>query len=164
MEEIVTWVSGEGYFGIKGHFGITSMDRGYLNVSVLHRLTPVRGWRGRASTYNGEVGTGLPEVGLRQRALALRREVSEQSGTFFDLVAVINQNGKPAPLAPRLLGDRVLIHTIGIDHRQIQIVLDTRSKHAPMTRRDTRSDRTFEVRGNRLVLVHESDRPISPVG
>ena len=45
------------------------------------------------------------------------------SGTFFDLVAVINQNGKPAPLAPRLLGDRVLIHSIGIDHRQIQVAL-----------------------------------------
>jgi hypothetical protein len=86
------------------------------------------------------------------------------SGTFFALVAVINQNGTPAPLAPRLLGDRVLIHSIGIDHRQIQVALDTRSTHAPMTRRDTRSDRTFAVRGNRLVLIHESDRPISPVG
>jgi hypothetical protein len=84
--------------------------------------------------------------------------------SFFDLVAVINQSGQPAPLAPRLLGDRVLIHSIGIDHRQIQVTLDTRSKHAPLTRRDTRSDRTFEVRGNRLVLIHESDRPISPVG
>jgi hypothetical protein len=112
MDETVTWVSGEGYFGIKGHFGITSMDRTYLNVSVLH-----------APSY-----------------------------------------GKRAPLAPRLLGDRVLIHSIGIDHRQIQVTLDTRSKHAPLTRRDIRSDRTFEVRGNRLVLVHETDWPISPVG
>jgi hypothetical protein len=75
LEETDTLVSEEGYFGIKGHFGITSIDRRYLNMSVLHRHTPARGWRGRASTCNGEVGTGILEVGLRQRALALRREV-----------------------------------------------------------------------------------------
>jgi hypothetical protein len=78
MDETVTWVSGEGYFGIKGHFGITSMDRAYLNVAVLHLHTPARGWSGRASTYNGEVDTGMLEVGLRQRALALRRQVQDR--------------------------------------------------------------------------------------
>jgi len=39
MGGTVALVSGEGYFGITGHFGITSSNCGYLHVSVPHQAT-----------------------------------------------------------------------------------------------------------------------------
>jgi hypothetical protein len=36
MGETVALVSGDGYFGINGHCGVTSSGRGYLSVSVPH--------------------------------------------------------------------------------------------------------------------------------
>ena len=50
------------------------------------------------------------------------------SGVFFDLVPILNQQGKPRVLAPLALGDRIEVSEISLSNRQVHLRL---LKHGP---------------------------------
>ena len=57
------------------------------------------------------------------------------SGTFFELFAVLNRQGKSAPSPPVALGDRVPVQSIEIADRQITVRLRSHAPNDPLCSR-----------------------------
>ena len=96
---------------------------------------------GRAQLVNGEfVGSNPSLVGeLRitlldfrgagqldadastDAAVILMSKTQGTTGSFYELVAVLNQTGGPMLAGPAFLGDRVIIHSVEIANRQITL-------------------------------------------
>lgn len=73
------------------------------------------------------------------------------SGSFYELIAVLNNNGTPAQAASALLGDRVNVRSIAIIGERI--VVD-RSRHAPddpLCCPSLRVTETYRLAGSKLV-------------
>lgn len=76
------------------------------------------------------------------------------SGTFTYLALVINDNGKPKPIASVLLGDRIIVKSLAIQDGQVVVKLLTRKPGEPMAAKPTiEVNRIFTLEGDRLVEV-----------
>ena len=74
------------------------------------------------------------------------------SGTFTYLALVLNQDGKPEPLAAVMLGDRIIVKSLSIQNGIVQITMFTRKPDEPMSVEPTvEVDRIFNFQNNQLV-------------
>jgi hypothetical protein len=74
------------------------------------------------------------------------------SGTFTYLALVLNQAGKPKPLAAVLLGDRIIVKSLALQNGDVQVTLLTRKPDEPMSTEPTvELKRIFNLQGDQLV-------------
>ena len=81
------------------------------------------------------------------------------SGTFIHLVAVLNRQGRPEPVTPVLLGDRVAVRALSIADRKVHVRLRVRGSGDPMVRLTHEVDRTYALAGDQLILESEIEVP-----
>jgi hypothetical protein len=75
------------------------------------------------------------------------------SGGFFELAAMINQNGKPQQAAMQYLGDRVDIKSIAIKSGIIVVDMLTHGPNDPQCCPTVRKTQRYRLDGGRLVRV-----------
>ncbi len=75
------------------------------------------------------------------------------SGTFYDLVAVVNRGGKPVHVATVNLGDRVKIESLVIENGQIVVQMITQGPDEPMACPTLRVVRRYVLQGENLVSI-----------
>jgi uncharacterized membrane protein len=73
------------------------------------------------------------------------------SGTFYELAAVINSNGKPQHAASAFLGDRVKVEDISIRTGQIVIRMVTHQRTDPMCCPSLEVEQKYMLQGDALV-------------
>jgi heat shock protein HslJ len=81
------------------------------------------------------------------------------SGTFFNLTAVLNQDGTPAPVAAAFLGDRTIIRSMTIESGQILLEMITQGPDDPMCCPNMDRRQVYTLQDDRLVLVEQTDTP-----
>jgi hypothetical protein len=106
----------------------------------------------------------LNDDGADDKVVILNAETGG-SGAFTYLAAVLYENGEAKPVASVLLGDRIQLRTIGIDHGIIRVTLLTRRPDEPMTAAPTVEERkSFKLEDGRLrefvVIGATAPRPI----
>jgi hypothetical protein len=77
------------------------------------------------------------------------------SGTFLELVAVLNEGGEPQAVDSILLGDRVPVSSVEIVDRQIVVRLRLHGPADPLCCPTVEATRTYALSGNVLTLVSE---------
>lgn len=75
------------------------------------------------------------------------------SGTFFNLVAVINRNGTPQQVAAEPLGDRVKVKSLSIKDGNIMVDMVTQGPNDPMCCPSQEVRRSFKLQGEKLILI-----------
>jgi hypothetical protein len=76
------------------------------------------------------------------------------SGTFTYLALVLNQDGKPKPLAAVLLGDRIVVKSLALQNGTMDVTILTRKPEEPMSTEPTLEQTlNFLLQGDRLVAV-----------
>ncbi len=74
------------------------------------------------------------------------------SGTFTYLALVLNQEGKPKPLAAVLLGDRIIVKSLALQNGNVEVTMLTRKADEPMSTEPTvEMQRIFNLLGDQLV-------------
>ncbi len=73
------------------------------------------------------------------------------SGTFSHLVAVLNEGGKPKPVAVALLGDRVKVEALSIKSGEIVIEMVIQGPQDPLCCPTQKTTRSFKLQGDKLV-------------
>ena len=74
------------------------------------------------------------------------------SGTFTYLAVVLNQAGKPKPLAAVLLGDRIIVKSLALQNGNVQVTMLTRKPDEPMSTEPTvEVMRIYNLKGDQLV-------------
>jgi hypothetical protein len=74
------------------------------------------------------------------------------SGTFTYLALVLNQEGKPKPLAAVLLGDRILVKSLALHNGIVEATMLTRKPDEPMSAEPTvEVIRRYNLLGDQLV-------------
>lgn len=79
------------------------------------------------------------------------------SGTFFNLVALLNQNGAPAQAAFSYIGDRQGILNLEIMDGQIKLDYVTQGPEDPLCCASEHMVRTYRLVGNTLEITSEQD-------
>ena len=75
------------------------------------------------------------------------------SGTFYELCAVLNQNGKPIHAASALLGDRVRIKGMTVNDGQITARMVTQGPNDPMSTPTMEVTQKYKLEEGKLVQV-----------
>lgn len=75
------------------------------------------------------------------------------SGTFFDLAAVLNQNGRPNSVAAIQLGDRVQLKSISVAAGLININMITHGSSDPLCCPSLEVTQTYQLQGDQLIQV-----------
>ncbi|RNC69339.1 MAG: hypothetical protein ED859_07595 [Desulfuromonadales bacterium] len=75
------------------------------------------------------------------------------SGTFYELAAVVNDQGKPRHIASTLLGDRVRVVSLSIHSGVIRATLLTHDPGDPALCSRKEDARSYRLDGDRLVQV-----------
>ncbi len=73
------------------------------------------------------------------------------SGTFYDLVAVLNQDGKAEHLAAIALGDRAQIESLEIEDGQVALQMVTHGPDDPMCCPTQQVEQVYALEGTKLV-------------
>ena len=81
------------------------------------------------------------------------------SGTFFDLAAVLNQDGTPNPVAYAFLGDRVIIRSLTIEAGQIGIEFVTQGPDDPFCCPNMDRRQVYALQDDSLNSVDQVDTP-----
>lgn len=81
------------------------------------------------------------------------------SGTFYYLAAVINENGRPNPVASIFLGDRVFIRSLKIEDGQTVIELDITGPNDSFCCPTDSKRFTYRLEGDSLVVTEVVDLP-----
>lgn len=69
------------------------------------------------------------------------------SGAFYDVVAVIDRNGKPNPVATAFLGDRITINNLSIQNGQIVVDMNTQGPGQAMAEEPNQPEtRTYQIK------------------
>ena len=82
------------------------------------------------------------------------------SGTFIHLVAVLNQDGEPVPVATTLLGDRVAVRAVRIEENRIIVGMRVRGPTDPFAVLTTEVTRSYSLQGDQLTLEGEEARDV----
>ena len=82
------------------------------------------------------------------------------TGTFVELAYVRNDEGAAHPIATTLLGDRVLVREVRISDRRVVVRLRARGATDPLARLTREVTRRFELRGDALALIDESESEV----
>ncbi|MBI2862173.1 MAG: hypothetical protein HYX89_05075 [Chloroflexi bacterium] len=85
------------------------------------------------------------------------------SGVFIYLVAVLNRDGEPDPVAPVLLGDRVAVRGVRIEDHKITVRMRVRGPDVPFAYLTHEVTRTYNLTGNQLVLESETEEDVPSV-
>lgn len=75
------------------------------------------------------------------------------SGTFYHLVAVVNESGTPKAKASILLGDRVVLKSISIASGEIVIAMTKQGPGDPMAKPTLDVTQKYKLQGDKLVEV-----------
>jgi hypothetical protein len=78
------------------------------------------------------------------------------SGTFIELIAVLNEDGQPHPVAGDFLGDRVPVRSIEVVNRQIIVELSVHTMDDPLCCPTLEATRVYELTGSELTLVSQT--------
>ena len=81
------------------------------------------------------------------------------SGTFFDLAAVLNQDGIPNPVATAFLGDRTIIRSMTIESGQIVLEMITQGPDDPMCCPNMDRRQVYALQDGSLNLLEQIDTP-----
>jgi RNA polymerase sigma factor (sigma-70 family) len=81
------------------------------------------------------------------------------SGTFYELAAILNQNGKPSHAASAALGDRVQIKQVTIKDGEIAVRLVTQGPNDPMSSPTLEVTRRYRLDTGVLVPVKDVTPP-----
>jgi len=81
------------------------------------------------------------------------------SGTFFDLAAVLNQDGMPNPVATAFLGDRTIIRSMTIESGQIVLEMITQGPDDPMCCPNMDRRQAYALQDGDLNLLEQTDTP-----
>jgi hypothetical protein len=73
------------------------------------------------------------------------------TGSFYDLVAVVDRGGAPVHVASTRLGDRVQVESLGVDGRRVKLAMTTHAKEDPLCCPTLQVTRSYELQGSRLV-------------
>lgn len=73
------------------------------------------------------------------------------SGTFYQVVAVLNEGGTPRPLGAASLGDRVKVDKVAISSGEIVIQMVAHGPQDPLCCPSQQTTRSFRLQGDRLV-------------
>ena len=73
------------------------------------------------------------------------------SGTFYQLVAVLNEGGTPRPVATALLGDRINLESLSIKSGEIVVEMLTQGPQDPLCCPSQKSTRSFKLQGGKLI-------------
>jgi heat shock protein HslJ len=82
------------------------------------------------------------------------------SGTFFELAAVVNRDGKPEHVATISLGDRAQIEALSVEAGQVIVEMITHGPDDPMCCPTQQEYQTYALQGDELVQV--SSEIVSP--
>ena len=85
------------------------------------------------------------------------------TGTFVELALVRNDRGDARPIGTALLGDRVLIREVRISDRAVLVRLRSRGASDPLTRLTHEVTRRYELRGDALALVQETESEVPSI-
>ncbi len=77
------------------------------------------------------------------------------SGTFIYLVAVLNNGGKPEPVATTLLGDRVAVRAVQVQDHKVTLRMRVRGPSDPLASLTTEVTRVYSVQNGQLRLESE---------
>ena len=75
------------------------------------------------------------------------------SGTFYHLVAVVNEAGTPKPKASILLGDRVVLKSISIAAGEIVVAMTKQGPGDPMVKPTLDVTQKYKLQADKLVEV-----------
>ena len=81
------------------------------------------------------------------------------SGTFYELAAILNQDGKPSHAASAALGDRIQIKQMTIKDGEITVRLVTQGPNDPMSRPTLEVTRRYKLDTGVLVPVKDVTPP-----
>jgi RNA polymerase sigma factor (sigma-70 family) len=81
------------------------------------------------------------------------------SGTFYELAAILSQDGKPSHAASAALGDRVQIKQMTIKNGEISVRLVTQGPNDPMSNPTLEVTRRYRLDGGVLVPVKDVTPP-----
>jgi heat shock protein HslJ len=98
----------------------------------------------------GYTGDGTPSDGAPFAAVILLTN-SGGSGTFYDLVAVVDREGKPVEVASTLLGDRVQIESLAVEKGEIVVQMVQQGPDDPMCCPTQRVVVRYALQGDQLV-------------
>lgn len=82
------------------------------------------------------------------------------TGTFVELAYVRDDDGVARPVATTLLGDRVLVREVRVSDRRVVVRLRARGATDPLTRLTREVTRRFELRGDALALIDETESEV----
>lgn len=75
------------------------------------------------------------------------------SGSFYSLIAVVNQAGRPRALASTSLGDRIKVERVSITAGEIVADLVTHGPQEPMCCPTLKATKRFKLEGEKLVPI-----------
>jgi peptidoglycan/xylan/chitin deacetylase (PgdA/CDA1 family) len=88
-------------------------------------------------------------------AVVILIHISAGTGTFYHLVAVLNERGQPRPLEPVFLGDRIIVEQAAVSRGEIALVFKTYRNEEPFGSTPTlQMAQRYLLRGQSLEVVH----------
>lgn len=81
------------------------------------------------------------------------------SGTFYTMVAVLNDRGMPNPVATASLGDRVILNALTVDAGQISVEMVIAGPDDPLCCPNTTRHAVYALQGGTLALLEQTDTP-----
>lgn len=85
------------------------------------------------------------------------------SGTFYDLVAVLNDGGTPRATAVASLGDRVNVENLSVKSGEITVEMVAQGPQDPLCCPTQKVTRTFKLQGDKLVQAAATPAPTATV-
>lgn len=79
------------------------------------------------------------------------------SGTFYDLYAMVSQDGQPTAVASTMLGDRVDINSITIENNQIVVDMVQAGPDDPLCCPSQQVINSYELQGDQLLAVSSQE-------
>jgi hypothetical protein len=110
----------------------------------------------KVSLRDNPVFGDLDGDGVNDAALILITD-NGLGSTFYELEAVLNQGGTPAPLASYLLGDRVRVNDIGILAGRIYVNLVRQGPYDAITSPTLRVKEFYALQGGQIVLAERKE-------
>ena len=108
--------------------------------------------------FGDKVGMGdLDGDGVGDAAVTLITDTGG-TGSFVNLVAVLNEDGAPAPIASVFLGDRVAVEAIRIAESRIELDMIVRAPSDPFCCPSLPVLRTYALEDSNLILIEELPR------
>ena len=96
--------------------------------------------------------------GLEDAAIVLVTNAGG-SGTFYELAAIVNQDGTPHQIGSQFLGDRIELQSVAVEEGKVVVQMKTHGTDDPFCCPTVQTTERYQVQGDQLALLLPGEQP-----